>query len=149
VNGEPVEQDVARGTYLEIRRAWKNGDVVRLSLPMPVRKLESHPYVTNNAGRVALKRGPLVYCMEQAALGCDSRGLVLPADTELAACWEPDLLGGVTVLRGSARARDLAAAWGWDLYRAPEDQPQPAARPVEFTAIPYYAWANREPGGMA
>lgn len=149
VNRESLGCDAPAGSYVEIRRAWKNGDVVRLSLPMPVERVSSHPYVANNAGRVALRRGPLFYCVELADLGFDPRDLVLLADTELTASWEPALLGGVTVLRGPALARELPTPWNAGLYLTGEEQWLPSTRAVELTAIPYYAWANREPGGMA
>ncbi|HTE17678.1 MAG TPA: beta-L-arabinofuranosidase domain-containing protein [Armatimonadota bacterium] len=149
VNGETVATDAAPDSYAEIRREWRTGDALRLSLPMPVTRVRSHPYVTNNAGRVALRRGPLVYCIEQTDLhGVDPRDVVLPAGSELSAAWEPDLLGGIVTLRGPATARDHAAAWNGDLYRTDAEAP-PAERAIELTAIPYYAWANREPGGMA
>ncbi|MFN3652647.1 MAG: glycoside hydrolase family 127 protein [Armatimonadota bacterium] len=152
VNDERVEGPARPGTYLKLRRPdgqpWQSGDVVTLSLPMSPTRLESHPYVANNTGRVALRRGPLVYCAEQADLGVDPRDVVLPAEAELAPEWRPELLGGVVVLRGEAVAREQGAAWGGELYRS-EAPAAPAERPIPFTAIPYYAWANREPGGMA
>ncbi|HEX6710399.1 MAG TPA: glycoside hydrolase family 127 protein, partial [Rubrobacter sp.] len=66
VNGEPVGRAICPCSYLEIRRAWRPGDTVSLHLPMPVRRVECHPYVAENNGRVALMRGPILYCVEQA-----------------------------------------------------------------------------------
>jgi DUF1680 family protein len=149
VNGEAVGGVLEPGTYAEVKRAWQPGDVVRLTLPMPARRIESHPYVTNNEGRVALQRGPLVYCVEQADVGVDPRDLSLPADAAVAEAWEPDLLGGVVTLRGEAVALGRGAAWNGDLYRDAGTHPVPAGQPVALVAVPYYAWANREPGGMA
>ena len=136
------------GSYVEVRRKWQTGDVVRLVLPMPATRIESHPYVAPNVGRVALRRGPLIYCVEQADLGADPRDLVLPPDAELTATWEPELLGGVTMLHAPALLREDSTPWAGDLYR-PAGTPAPPARDVELRAVPYYAWANREPGGMA
>jgi uncharacterized protein len=150
VNGLPVEVRTEPGTYAEVRREWRSGDMVRLSLPMPVLRVESHPHVTNNGGRVALRRGPFIYCVEQADLnGTDPRDLVLPEDSSLEPAWEPDLLGGVVALRGLAVVQGLGAEWDGDLYRKAGQTGPPSWHPIEFTAIPYYAWANREPGGMA
>jgi DUF1680 family protein len=118
---------------------------------MPVRRIESHPYVQENRDRVALMRGPLLYCVEQADnSGYDPRDLVLPANGTLAAEFRADLLGGVTVLSGQAEVRELPADWAEPLYRTARTGRQAASqgRQVEITAIPYYAWANRDPGRM-
>jgi uncharacterized protein len=149
VNGEPAPAP-APGSYAEVRREWRAGDEVRLSLPMPAVRLESHPYVTNNAGRVALRRGPLIYCVEQGDLGgADPRSLVLPAGSTVEAEWRPDLLGGVVILRAPALAAQSHPDRGECLYRPAKETPAPAACRAELAAVPYYAWANREPGGMA
>jgi DUF1680 family protein len=154
VNGVTVEGELQPESYLELRRPWRTGDVVRLSLPMPVRRVECHPYVANNNGRVALKRGPLVYCLEGVDHpGIDLRDIRLPAEAELHASFDPDLLGGMVTVQGDAFA---APAGGWDrrLYGTAEpgngQQPEAIAgsKPVALHAIPYYAWANREPGPM-
>ena len=65
VNGEPVDVEASPGSYMEIHRAWSPGDKVSLGLPMLVRRIECHPYVTENTGHIALMRGPLLYCAEQ------------------------------------------------------------------------------------
>lgn len=150
VNGVPQSAALVPGTYAEIRREWQTGDVVRLALPMPVVRMESHPYVQTNQGRVALRRGPLVYCLEQTDLGgADPRDVVLPAESELWASWAPDLLEGVVVLKGPALVRDSGSAWKGELYRKAGDTGATPDRPIELVAVPYYAWANREAGGMA
>jgi DUF1680 family protein len=148
VNGEPLSVAAEPGAYAEVRQEWRAGDTVRLTLPMPVVRVESHPYVLQNVDRVALRRGPLVYCVEQTDLGADPRDLVLPAAAELSADWEPELLGGVMVLRGEALLQEQPT-WSGDLYRLAASTPRPRARPVELRAVPYYAWANRDPGGLA
>jgi DUF1680 family protein len=98
VAGEPVDLEISPGSYMQIRRAWRPGDTVSLGLPMPVRRVECHPYVTENTGRVALMRGPLLYCAEQVDNhDVDLRDLVLDGK-EPTVRFEPDLLGGVAVL---------------------------------------------------
>lgn len=149
VNGVAVDADWIAGTYAEIRRSWQSGDVVRLSLPMPVRRLESHPYVTENSGRVALMRGPLLYCIEQADNpGIELREIVLLDSAELTVTFQPDLLGGVVALTGTLKVRSAAPAWNGSLYRGAGGNDSNHGKPVTVTAIPYYAWANREPGRM-
>jgi DUF1680 family protein len=155
VNGREWDTALTPGSYVSVRRDWERGDTVRLRLPMPVRRIACHPYVVENAGRVALSRGPLVYCLEQADLaGRHPRDLVLPASTRLSAEYRPELLSGLTILRGEAAAVPPHASWTGQLYRsaspegAAESHTAEQERAVEVTAIPYYAWANREPGAM-
>jgi len=135
VNGEPISFEPESG-YARIRREWTKGDVVRLSLPMPVRRVAADERVEADAGMIALQRGPIVFCAE----GVDNRGrvleLVLPDDAEFEAVFEAGLLGGVEVLKG--RAVSTATA--------PNGEPALAESPL--TAIPYYAWANRGAGEM-
>jgi DUF1680 family protein len=117
---------------------------------MPVRHVASHPYVTENLGRVALMRGPLLYCLEQADNpGVELRDVVLPSGADLAATFRPELLDGVVTLTGRAETVRPGAGWTSRLYR-PESTAaeERGTRAVEITAIPYYAWANREPGRM-
>jgi len=147
VNDEVIGEPVQPGHYVEIRRRWARGDVVRLALPLPVRLVSSHPYVINNRDRVALLRGPLVYCLEAADHpGVDPWDLVLPTDAAWRVEREPDLLGGITVLRTDAFMR-VDNGWEGRLYR-PFDMRSPAPMRVPLTAIPYYAWANRAAGPM-
>jgi len=150
INGQHFTGALAPGSYAEVRRAWQPGDVVRINLPMPVRCIECHPYVVENAGRVALMRGPILYCIEQADnAGLDLRDVLLSADVGFTATFKPDLLGGVVILRGQAEAVPPDNAWADRLYRTAVPRPgKPRSQSVEMTAIPYYAWANREPGRM-
>ena len=150
INGEPFDGSALPGSYAEIRRVWRRGDNVRLALPMPVRYEECHPYVAENAGRVALMRGPLLYCVEQVDNpGLDLRDIVLPDDASFSVQSRPDLLGGVAVLETLAEIVLPDEEWRERLYcrvRPRADEPQDTTAKV--TAIPYYAWANRDPGPM-
>jgi DUF1680 family protein len=150
VNGVPMDGALEPGSYAQIRRAWQAGDRIELDLPMPVRRVAAHPYVTENAGRVALMRGPLLYCLEQVDHpDINLRNLVLPAEAALSPQFEPELLGGVTVLRGFADLRLPDAGWAQALYRPAEEQGErPGGWVVGIRAIPYYAWANRAAGAM-
>jgi DUF1680 family protein len=118
---------------------------------MPVRLIEAHPRVADDAGRWAVMRGPLVYCVEQADhSGIDLESVVLPRETAFAGEWRPELLGGVLVLTTRARLDPPDPGWHGRLYRtATSAATDRAANPdVAITAIPYYAWANREAGPM-
>ena len=136
VNGTPVPMVIEKG-YVSLRRNWRQGDVIDLSLPMPVRRVVAHDRVAADRGRVALSRGPIVYAAEWPD-NADGRvrNLVLPDTAPLAAEFRADLLGGVTVVR--SRADALA----YDAERRVTRKEQP------FVAIPYYAWANRGRGQM-
>jgi DUF1680 family protein len=141
--GIDVAGNVRKG-YLEIRRTWNPGDTVDLEFPMPVERVYAHPNVRMDAGRVALKRGPLVYCVEQV----DNQKVPvprirLPRSASLESRQRTDLFGGIVTVVAEAEA---ASTSGWDdrLYR---DQP-PAEDPATWVAVPYYLWNNREPGRM-
>jgi uncharacterized protein len=144
VNGTPVDltADVENG-YLRIERTWQSGDHVDLDLPMPVERLYAHPAVAADVGQVALRRGPLIYCLEQTDHDVPISRIALPETAELAAQFEPELLGGVVTVTGSALAFD-DAGWKDALYRTTP----PATQPSTIKAIPYYAWDHRAPGAM-
>jgi DUF1680 family protein len=144
VNGAPATIESVHG-YARLARRWRAGDTVELSLPMPVQRLTAAPQVEADQGRVALARGPLVYCVEATDHAGQVRNLVLPPSAELRAEPRPDLLGGVTVLRASALAL-YSKPWPEALYLPAAAVPGP--EPTELTAVPYYANANREPGEM-
>jgi hypothetical protein len=143
VNGETVDVAQAVNGYLTINRTWNKGDVVSLELPMPPVRLYAHPGVIMDAGRVALKRGPLVYCMEEIDNpGGRVQRFKLPRQAELRAETRPDLFDGVVTLKAEALAIN-EADWT-SLYRTNPPQEEPAV----LTALPYYLWANRGQGSM-
>jgi DUF1680 family protein len=149
VAGDTVD-GVTPGAYLEIRRTWSPGDTVELDLPLDVRTLVSHPNLFENRGRLAVMRGPLLYCLEQAGNdGIDPRNARLAEEPEFVAEHKSDLLGGVTVLRTRVTIEEPAADWGAALYLPASEAPgrvSAGKRIVEL--IPYFAWANRESGPM-
>ena len=121
LNGEAIDARLREKGYCVIDRTWQPGDTVIVDLPMPVRKVRAHERVESCAGRVTLMRGPLVYCLEEVDHDDDPEALSVRPDTQFIAEPTPALLGGVTVIRDTAKA---------------------------LTAIPYYAWNNRVPGKM-
>ncbi|MDH7504053.1 MAG: glycoside hydrolase family 127 protein, partial [Verrucomicrobiota bacterium] len=142
VNNETISNPTVERGYIVLARRWEPGDTVTLSLPMPVQRIAAHPRVKENAGLVALQRGPLVYCLEACDHSVPLSSLYLPADSELSAEKETALLGGVAVIKGFAQVAD-DLEWRGRLY-----QPLSAARRVPLKAIPYYAWDNRAAGAM-
>jgi DUF1680 family protein len=119
---ERVPLDLRNG-YVRIRRNWKKGDTIHLSLPMPPRRIVAHADVKDDEGKVALQRGPLVYAIEAADNGGHVLDLVIPREAALRSRFRGDLLSGVEMISGEG------------------------SRP--FVAIPYYAWNNRGQGEMA
>jgi len=146
VNGKPTTP--GPNGYLRVERAWQSGDVVELELPMEPRLIEAHPWIESTRGCVAIERGPLVYCLEQADHP-DATVADLEIDTAapLESSWVPGRLEGISVVRGSGWAVD-AGSWKGRLYRPIGRGSSAARRRTTLTAIPYYAWANRGPGAM-
>jgi DUF1680 family protein len=140
VNGQPAA--AASGEYAALRRTWRAGDRIRLELPLNARMTYANPLVRDNVGRVAIERGPLVYCMEGIDQRADSHAFdsaVVPANG-FAPEFRGDLLGGTVVLkhRGSEYAKPLSAV---TLYG--DSSRLPPTRAAELTFIPYYLFANR------
>jgi len=143
VNGKAVAAAVTKG-YARLCREWADGDVVELALAMPVERVVANPGVAQDAGKTALQRGPIVYCLEQCDNRADVRALVLPDAAALEVKMDRKLFGGVPVIRGAALA-PATKGWKGKLYRPADDA---ALRPTRFTAVPYCFWDNREPGAM-
>jgi hypothetical protein len=145
LNGSPVDPIERSRGYASLRRTWKRGDVVSLKLPMPIQRIKSHPKVAANVGRVALQRGPLIYCLEAADNDGQVRNRVLPPDAILAAKHRPDLLGGITLIEGPSEtlAREK---WPDLLYQASASAV--ATAKSNLMAIPYFANSNRQAGDM-
>ncbi|MXX35779.1 MAG: glycoside hydrolase family 127 protein [Gemmatimonadetes bacterium] len=126
------------GGYARLDRTWRPGDAVELDLPMPVRRVFAHESIEDDRGRVALQRGPLVYCAEWPDNGGRALNIVVPDDATFHSGFRPDLLDGIQVVLGDVEAiREDSRG---------EDAP---TAPHQLTAIPYYAWANRGMGEMA
>jgi len=136
VNGKTISIKLDKG-YAIINRTWKNGDVIELNLPMPVRRVQANENVKADIGRVALQRGPIVFCAEWPDNPDGKvRSLLLPDDQSLTATFEPTLLNGVETLSGKAFGVSKSA--DGSLTKKEQD----------FKAIPYFAWANRGKGEM-
>jgi DUF1680 family protein len=145
VNGQVVNvAAVSHKGYAKINRLWKDGDRIELELPMPVLRMKANPLVRADIGKVALQKGPFVYCMEQADNGANLHQVLLPRDARLETSFDKGLLGGVYVITAEAERID-EGAWDSALYRADARE---IHQKTEVTFIPYYAWANRESGEM-
>ncbi|HUV63939.1 MAG TPA: glycoside hydrolase family 127 protein [Sedimentisphaerales bacterium] len=123
VNGEPIPIRTDKG-YLRIGRTWQKGDQITLDMPMPIRRVLSHEKVEDNAGRVAIERGPIVYCAEWVDNMGEALDLILPDDVALRAERRDDMFDGITLVRGEL------------------------PNGSEIKMIPYYAWGHRGRGEM-
>ena len=131
VNGKRISPSI-EGGFARIERKWRKGDTIELDLPMPVRRVIAHENIADDRGKVALQRGPIVFCLE----GPDNDGkvlnLVIGDDAKFHTEYRPNLLGGVTVITGKVRTAKRTLEGDVSL-----------AGEKPFTAIPYYAWAHR------
>ncbi len=147
VNGKPTRAVPEPAAFLPINRRWKNGDEVHLDFPMPVEFLQTHPH-SNNDGRLALSRGPLIYCLEaEDHPGVNIFDVLLPLETRFSSHFESNFLGGVVTLKGDMLLQDLSS-WQGELYRSHQKEESTKTKPLTITAVPYFVWANREPGKM-
>jgi len=152
VNGK-VFEGAKPGEYFSIKRRWSPGDTVTLAFPMAAEIVASNPRVEENLGRVAVQRGPIVYCMEgldQNAAAADFAEVAIVVNPKALKAFEvehkPALLEGVTVLKHSGAVYESASDKG-PLY-ADATAATPKTRAESLTLIPYYAWANRKPTEM-
>jgi hypothetical protein len=150
VNGKPVT-GLESGAYLPIRRRWSAGDTIHLRFDMKTQLVKANPAVVEDRGRVALQRGPIVFCMElldqpEAVQQSGLSNCVADVSAATEARFVPDLLEGVMVLEHQGSVSRSSA--GLSLYNAAhESRPQEETR-TTFKLIPYYAWANRSPSAM-
>ncbi|MBD3243580.1 MAG: glycoside hydrolase family 127 protein [Chitinivibrionales bacterium] len=144
INGAPVcLEKITRRGYAVVNRTWQSGDRITLRLPMPIERIEAHPVVRGNCGRIALQRGPVVYCLEEADNGGNLHDVVVPRDARLKSRYMKHLLGGCTVVEGIAWRRKLQP-WRAHLYHPG----QSGTERIRFRAVPYALWCNRKPGEM-
>ena len=139
VNGEPVQVDLQKG-YLPVQRKWRKGDVVEVNFDMEPRVVRANEQVEADRGRVAVERGPLVYCAEWPDNDFDIHTVLLRRSPSFEVKTEPALavpLGGIMRLTTEAQALSY------------DESGRLTTRDVQLTLIPYYAWAHRGEGNMA
>ena len=145
LNGEALDPAVTDG-YIALSRVWNPGDRLELSLEMPVTFLSANPRIYEDAGKTAVSRGPLIYCLEEPDNGRNLHLLRL-GDACPEACtavWKPEKLGGIVEI-STPGLRESDEGWGDTLYSAGKSV---LSAPATLIWIPYYAWANREAGEM-
>jgi uncharacterized protein len=147
VEGREVEWTSHDG-YAVLSRTWRPGELATLTLPMAPTLVAAHPYVESARHSTAITRGPVVYCVEACdqAAGVDPKTIAIDTAAELRSDWQPALLGGAVTVTARGYAHDLT---GWTQLYRPLADAAPTWRPVQLTAVPYFLWGNREPGGMS
>ena len=144
INGERASYELQNG-YAVIARDWKNGDKVLWSLPMRAKCVQAHPRVAENRGSVAIRRGPLVYCIESCDHDFDISTVAISVDSSFQERSCDDLPDGLIALQTEAELKPAFFNWSDELYRTAQNE---NGHKVLLTAIPYFAWANREAGAM-
>lgn len=142
LNGKKITPEQEDG-YAVIRRSWRTGDRITVVFAMPVTIVEANPRLRHNAGKAAIMRGPVVYCLEEADNGTELYRIRLGTPADFTVEYEKNLLGGLPVITCTGRKQK---AWeGAKLYRVRKAS-EYEEKPLRF--IPYYAWANRGRGEM-
>jgi hypothetical protein len=141
LNGEPVNDTVQPQSYFKMQRRWRPGDHIALDLPMPVQLIEANPLVEEARNEAAVKRGPIVYCLESVDLPENVRPMdvAIKRNQQFTSRFDSALLDGITVLEGVA-LQQPGQPWQDTLYREISKE-EPKEVVIRF--IPYYAWGNR------
>ena len=135
INGEPVAYIIQNG-YAVINRSWKKNDNLTVELPMDVQRVAANENLSDDIGKVALQRGPIIYCAEWVDNNGKAANLLIPANTQFTTEFKPGLLKGVTVLKAEVPAVII------------NNENNISTVKHNLTAIPYYSWANRGQGEM-
>ena len=146
INGEEANiQENFENGYTYINRAWENGDKIKLHLSMPVEKVIANPNVRMNAGKIAIQRGPIIYCIEEVDNGSNLTSISISKNAVFHAYYDEQLLNGVVVIETDAKKDCQKLAEEGVLYQMAADYD---SEDIKLKAIPYFVWANRTPGEM-
>ena len=136
INGQPVTYTMRNG-YAVLNKTWKKGDIVEVNLPMEARRVVANEKLKDDIGKVALQRGPIIYCAEWVDNNGRAANIIIPTSAVFTTEYKPDLLNGVVVIRSEVPAIIVN-----------EDKTKVSTMNRAMTAIPYYAWAHRGKGEM-
>lgn len=140
VNGELLKENIKEGSYFKIEQTWNPGDIVNVKLPMDVKIVRDNPLVKENINKVAIKRGPIVYCAESPDLpgGIHVKDIAISANTKFTPIYDEYLLKGVTVLEGQVSVKNTQGK-----AEKVDEGFQQSMKHVKIRLVPYYTWANR------
>jgi hypothetical protein len=142
LNNKELKRELKNG-YLVIKRLWQDKDQLKISLTMPIEKIAANPAVKAVQDKIALSRGPLIYCLEQIDNQTDLDQIIIPLSEQPEVC-QSDQLNGVNFISGQA-LKINPSNWEDKLYQ-PADQL--SYQVISYQAVPYYAWDHRQPGKM-
>ncbi|MGO4107527.1 glycoside hydrolase family 127 protein [Paenibacillus sp. YAF4_2] len=145
INGEAADYKAENG-YALVNRNWQHGDIVEWEPVMEAQLTAAHPEIRANAGKVAIERGPLVYCLEEIDNTSPLAAISLVTSSALEVNFDSELLGGAIVIEAEGRL-DEQGSWQEETPYRPYGQQQ-ASLPVKLKAVPYYLWGNRQRGEM-
>jgi len=144
INGEKTDiSGLIEKGYVKLERRWKPGDEIKLKLAMPINRVVSHPAITENIGRIAIQRGPLIYCLEEADNLVPLDQLMI-VEQGFSFYYDNSFLNGAVIIEGKCKIPDLNS-WQTGLYQNKE---MISYKNIKFKAIPYYLWDHRQPGEM-
>jgi hypothetical protein len=136
INGQNIEYTVQNG-YAVLNKTWKKGDLIEVNLPMEVRRVVANQNVKDDLNKVALQRGPVIYCAESIDNNGKAANIIIPDNAIFKTAFQKDLLNGVEVIKSEVPAIVITNNGG-----------SVSTVNQSFTAIPYYAWAHRGKGEM-
>lgn len=142
VNKEEAVYRLEKG-YAVVRRDWKNEDEIAIEFSMNIQFIEANPKVRENAGKVTIQRGPLVYCIEETDNGSELADVTITDETGFSTEYDDSILDGVIVIKGQG-VRSDTSTWSKQLYRPVQN----SKKPIDLKAVPYFLWGNRSPGEM-
>jgi hypothetical protein len=134
INGKITPYTIVNG-YAVLTRRWKSGDSITMQLPMEVQTIQANPHLKDDIGKIALQKGPLMYCAESADNAGSISSIVIPQQIVFSSKFDSKVLQGVNTIKGN-------------VLRQTDTLNPTKTIQVPFTAIPYYAWANRGKGEM-
>ena len=136
VNGKAVDYQIKNG-YAVVSKKWEKNDKVELNLPMDVQRVVANNKLNDDNGKVALQRGPIIYCAEWKDNDGKAGNIIIPKETVFTTEYQPSLLNGVMVLKAGIKSVNID-----------ETTQSISTQNKTLTAIPYYSWANRGKGEM-
>jgi DUF1680 family protein len=139
INGQPINSAIIYGAYNQVKRSWKAGDKIELSFKMPAVLLESNPLIEETKNQVAVKRGPIIYCLESADLKASQKVFSVAIPTNIRFVEKPQAIGNSQVVALEGEGKLLQNTFSNTLYK-PLNK---TTKPITIKLIPYYAWANR------
>ncbi|WP_010134781.1 glycoside hydrolase family 127 protein [Ochrovirga pacifica] len=145
INGKAVSLPVKAGSYVTLHQKWSKNDKITLQMPMEIKLLEGNPLIEEVRNQIAIKRGPVVYCVESPDLpvNTDVLDVYYATDANLTAVHQPEFLGGVTTIQGNFKLRKDTRQGMYTEVK------QPRWETTKVQMVPYFAWANRGKAEMS